>query len=68
MKIPESIFNTLSDDQKRKVEAAASPEELVALAKETGYELSPEHLEGISGGWCDKCIGYNPECPVYMIH
>jgi hypothetical protein len=40
MKIPESILNTLTDEQKKKVEAAKSPEELLALAKESGQELT----------------------------
>jgi pyruvate formate lyase activating enzyme len=26
--------------------------ELLSLAKEAGYELNPEQLEGIAGGWC----------------
>ena len=35
------------------VEATKSPEELLSLAKEAGYELSHEQLEAISGGsWC----------------
>ena len=59
MNIPENILNTLTDEQKKKVEAARSPEELLALAKEAGYELSPEQLEAVSGGdsgW--KCNHY----------
>ena len=50
MNIPENIFNTLTDEQKKKVEAAKSPEELLSLAKESGYELSPEQLSQIAGG------------------
>ena len=69
MKIPENILSTLTDEQKKKVEAAQSPEELLALAKEAGYEMSPDQLESVAGGWCvDHCYGYNPDCPVYMIH
>ena len=37
MNIPENILNTLTDEQKKKVEAAKSPEELLAIAKE--YEF-----------------------------
>ncbi|MDO4797029.1 MAG: Nif11-like leader peptide family natural product precursor [Coriobacteriales bacterium] len=46
------------------LKAAKSPEELLALAKEEGYELSDETLEAISGGWCpghcgkDTCAEY----------
>ena len=72
MNIPENILNTLTDEQKKRVEAAQSPEELLALAKEAGYELSPDQLEAVNGGWCPdcggQCIGYDPNCPVYMIH
>ena len=60
MNISENILSTLTDEQKKKVEAAQTPEELLALAKETGYELSQEQLGAIAGGepWyqCDiKC-------------
>ena len=57
MNIPENILSTLTDEQKNKIEAAQSPEELLAIAKETGYELSPDQLETVAGGsWCgDKC-------------
>ena len=54
MNIPENILSTLTDEQKQNVEAAQTPDELLALAKETGYELTLEQLEGVSGGdgWC----------------
>ena len=51
MNIPESILSTLTDEQKKKVEAAQSPEELIAIAKEAGTDLSPEQLESIAGRW-----------------
>ena len=58
MNIPENILSTLTDEQKKKVEAAQTPEELLALAKEAGYELSEEQLESVAGGkWCTK------DCP-----
>lgn len=50
MKIPENVFSTLTDDQKKKVEAANTPEELFALAKESGYHLTQEQLDAVSGG------------------
>ena len=67
MNIPESVLSTLTDEQKKKIEAASSPEELLAIAKETGYELSPEQLEDVAGGWsCSAlCYKYNPLCPVF---
>ena len=73
MNIPENILNTLTDEQKKKIETAQTPEELLALAKEAGYELSPEQLENVAGGkgkWCfdhcpsdtctDDCALYTP--------
>ena len=50
MSIPENILNTLTDEQKKKIEAAKSPDELLSLAKESGYELSQEQLSQVSGG------------------
>ena len=64
MNIPENIFNTLTDEQKKKVEAAKSPEELLSLAKEAGYELSQEQLSQVSGGLkpgCPQCR--HDDCP-----
>ena len=51
MNIPENILNTLTDEQKKKIETAQTPEELGAIAKEAGRELSLEELEGVSGGF-----------------
>ena len=65
MNIPENILSTLTDEQKQKVEAAQTPEELLAIAKEAGYELSQEQLDAVSGGnvgWedpCSHCNNYN---------
>ena len=60
MNIDESILSKLTDEQKKKIEAAQSLDELKALAKEEGYELSPEQLDAVSGGgWsCTdrKCV------------
>ena len=65
MNIPGNILNTLTDEQKRKIEAAQTPEELLAIAKETGYELSQEQLDSVAGGdhsnWCGE------DCP-YCVH
>ena len=54
MNIPENILSTLTDEQRKKVEAAQSAEDLLAIAKEYGHELIPEQLEAVSGGsfWC----------------
>jgi hypothetical protein len=50
MKIPDNILNALTDEQKKLVEAAKSPEELLAIVKEVGLELTDEQLEGLAGG------------------
>ena len=55
MNIPENILNTLTDEQKKKIEAAQSPEELLALAQEFGYELTDEQLSSLSGGHIEYC-------------
>ena len=43
-------FDNLSPELKAKALACKSQEELLALAKEEGYELSDEELQTISGG------------------
>ena len=70
MHINENIINKLTDEQKRKVEAAKSPEELLAIAKEAGYELTLEEISEVSGGafncvHCqyDKCPKKEVESP-----
>ena len=60
MIIDERIFSKLTDEQKKAVEAAQSPEELLAFAKETGYELTDGQLSAVpEGSWCEPfCAGY----------
>ena len=50
MNIPENILSTLTAEQKKKIEAAQSPEELSALAKECCIELTIDQLEDVAGG------------------
>ena len=57
MKIPEHIFSTLTDELKKKVESAQTPDELIAIAKEAGHDLSQEQLDAVAGGWCDDFCG-----------
>lgn len=40
----------LSQEQQEKLDAAETPQDLIALAEEVGYELSEEELDAISGG------------------
>ena len=46
----ESKWESLTDEQKEKVKACASGEELAALAASEGIELTDEELEAASGG------------------
>ena len=54
MNIDERILSKLTDEQKKMVEAAMSPEDLLSLAKEAGYELTQEQLDAVAGGGCVK--------------
>ena len=58
-------FNNLSEELKQKALACKSPEELLALAKEEGYELSDADLDAVSGGdnWDLK-----PNCSNHCTH
>ena len=50
-------YQDLTDEMKKKVQSCETSEEILALAKEEGYELTDDELEAVSGGW-DHC---NPE-------
>lgn len=50
MKVSDATYNLLTDEQKKAVDEAQSPEELLAMAKTEGYELTAEQMEAISGG------------------
>ena len=52
-------FKDLTDEQKAKAKDANTPEELIALAKAEGIELTDDQLEAVSGGWSlDDCMSY----------
>ena len=48
-------FEDLTPEQQEKARACKTPEELMALAKEEGVELSGEQIEAISGGYVWSC-------------
>ena len=58
----EDRIKALTPEQRARAKQCKSAEELLALAKEEGYELTDDELEGISGGsWCfDDCGRHNP--------
>lgn len=44
-------LSDLSPEMQEKVMQCDTPEKLLELAKEGGYQLTDEELENISGGW-----------------
>lgn len=59
MNLEKIILSKLTDDQKKKIETAKSSEELLAIAKETGYELTSDELEAVSGGGWKVCTQFD---------
>ena len=71
------LFNGLTEEQVAKIKACKNGEEVLALAKEEGVELTDEQLTAISGGGacsvisdvgdyinpndCPKCGANNPK-------
>ena len=55
-------FEDLTPELQEKANACSTPEEMLALAKVEGYELSDAELEQISGGgfWDDYPKDINP--------
>ena len=59
-------FRIRSPEQVEKAKACETPEEILALAKDEGYELTDEELDGVAVGWdsvgevVDRVM---PECP-----
>lgn len=58
-------FDDLSPEMKDKVKVCKTPEEVLSLAKEEGYELSDDELASISGGWGDPNCADKGECADY---
>ena len=48
----EKLLEGLSEEQIAKIKACHTQEELLAVAKEEGIELTDEQLEAVSGGTC----------------
>ena len=46
----QKALEALSPEQREKARACATPEDVLAFAKEQGYTLSDDELEAISGG------------------
>ena len=57
-------FKDLSPELQSKARACKTPEEIIALAREEGYELSDEELQAVSGGNAWQCT--DVACPHKM--
>lgn len=55
----EDRIKALTPEQRARAKQCKSAEDLLALAKEDGYELTDDELEGISGGFWDDCNPHN---------
>ena len=58
----QDLLKGLSEEQITKVRACNNTNEILALAKQEGLELTSEQLEAVNGGACsntDNC----PPCP-----
>ncbi|MBR3157824.1 MAG: Nif11 family protein [Atopobiaceae bacterium] len=53
----------LVDDQHAKLKKCETPEEILALAQEEGYDLSDAELQEISGGSWNPVYELIPKCP-----
>lgn len=51
-------FDELTPEQKAKVEACETPDQILELAKEEGIELTDEQINGVAGGveWKNSCF------------
>ena len=55
----QELLNGLTKEQIDKIKACKNQEEMLALAKQEGVELTDEQLEAVSGGICtERC----PNC------
>ena len=70
-------FEDLTPEQKEKAAACKNADELLAIAREEGYELSDDELAAVSGGdwdcW-DVCTKYEKpdtcnvrDCPAFGV-
>ena len=58
----EELLKGLTEEQIAKVKACKNTEEMLAVAKEEGVELSDEQLEAVSGGVCTEPVITCPKC------
>lgn len=58
----------LTPEQREKAKACKTPEEILAMARDEGFELSDEELAAVSGGssWPPSCSSHEP-CGQYIL-
>ena len=56
------LLKGLNEEQIAKAKACKNQNELLALAKAEGIELSDEQLEAVSGGFCSETTEPCPKC------
>ena len=56
----DELLKGLTEEQIAKIKSCKNQEDLLALAKEEGIELTDEQLEAVSGGNCDSSAC--PDC------
>ena len=59
----EELLKGLTEDQIAKIKECKSNEEMLALAKQEGVQLSDEQLEAVSGGCTSTLRGEDIRCP-----
>ena len=58
----EELLKGLSEEQVAKIRECKNTEEVLAIAKEEGVELTDEQLEAVSGGMCSTIPTNCPFC------
>ena len=56
------LLEGLSEEQIAKIKACKNIDEVLAIAKEEGIELSDEQLKAVSGGACTAETHHCPNC------
>ena len=59
----EELLKGLTEDQIAKIKECKSNEEMLALAKQEGVQLSDEQLEAVSGGCSSTLRSQDVRCP-----